>query len=201
MGGVVLLPKYLLGLLLSGLGAMELNVEREAHLVERWTGMLCCHLFLGAPILKGLEHLPQGDSSSSNNPAIIFIANHASQVDLAAVYFLRHRFKWISKSSVKYLPGVGLIMRLSNHVFLQRSGKNKKSVSSLYERSDEAIRSGVPMFFFPQGTRRMHERLPFKDGAFRVAGRRGSDLVPVSIEIPGDCWSSNWPLCLAWGGA
>lgn len=145
-------------------------------------------------------HVPEtGDDGST--PAPVYVANHASQVDLAAVYFLNRRFKWISKDSVRYLPGVGLIMTLSQHVFIKRTGKNRTSVSNLYQQSARAIRAGVPVFFFPQGTRRMAERLPFRDGAYRVAAENGSPLVPVSIEIPVSCWNSCYPWCLLWGGA
>ena len=56
------------------------------------------------------------------------------------------------------------------------------------------------MFFFPQGTRRMAVRLPFKDGAYRVAMENESLLVPISINIPLTCWNSWYPLCLLWGG-
>eukprot|EP00584_Thalassiosira_punctigera_P018384 CAMPEP_0172552236 /NCGR_PEP_ID=MMETSP1067-20121228/43701_1 /TAXON_ID=265564 ORGANISM="Thalassiosira punctigera, Strain Tpunct2005C2" /NCGR_SAMPLE_ID=MMETSP1067 /ASSEMBLY_ACC=CAM_ASM_000444 /LENGTH=141 /DNA_ID=CAMNT_0013340167 /DNA_START=648 /DNA_END=1073 /DNA_ORIENTATION=+ len=92
-------------------------------------------------------------------------------------------------------------MTLSQHVFIVRTGKNRKSVSNLYEKSNDAIQSGLPMFFFPQGTRRMAVRLPFKDGAYRVALENESQLIPVSIDIPLTCWNSWYPLCLLWGGS
>ena len=53
------------------------------------------------------------------------------------------------------------------------------------------------MFFFPQGTRRLGERLPFKDGAFKVAKENDSDLVPISIEIPLTAWNSFYPFTKA----
>jgi len=91
----------------------------------------------------------------------------------------------------------GQIMILSKHVFIDRTtGKNKQSVSSLYDKSNAAVQSGIPMFFFPQGTRRMAERLPFKDGALNVALHNKSKLVPLSLEIPLDAWNRAYPL---WG--
>ena len=53
------------------------------------------------------------------------------------------------------------------------------------------------MFFFPQGTRRIGERLPFKDGAFKVAKNNDSVLVPISIQIPLTAWNSLYPLTKA----
>jgi lysophosphatidate acyltransferase len=143
IGGLMLLPKYFVGKIFG------LDCQYEAYLVERFTAELCFYLFVGwGPEIRGLENLPPNDGSA---PAPVYVANHASQIDLAAVYFLDRRFKWISKDSVRYLPGVGLIMSLSQHVFIQRTGKNKKSVMNLYEQSKNAIQSGLPMFFFPQG--------------------------------------------------
>ena len=141
--------------------------------------------------ILGQEYLPPIDIK----PAPVYIANHASQIDLGVVYSLNRRFKWISKLAVLYVPGVGLVMYLSKHVFIDRTkGKNEKSVSNLFEQSRIAIQDGLPMFFFPQGTRRIIERLPAKDGAFIVAQTNRSILVPISIEIPSNAWNSYYPL-------
>ena len=193
VGGMILLPKYIVGKFLG------FDCQYEAHVVERVTAKICCLCFVCPKVeIRGEKNLPADDGSC---PAPVYVANHASQVDLAVVYFLGRRFKWISKESVRYLPGVGLIMTLGQHVFIQRTGKNKKSVSNLFEKSANAIQSGLPMFFFPQGTRRMAVRLPFKDGAYRVALENQSQLVPISIDIPLSCWNSMYPLCLLWGGS
>lgn len=193
VGGLLLLPKFILGKLLG------FDCQYEAHVVERVTAKLCCLCFICPKIeIRGAKNLPPDDGSS---PAPVYVANHASQIDLGVVYFLGRRFKWISKDSVRYLPGVGLIMTLSQHVFIVRTGKNKQSVSNLYQQSNNAIQSGLPMFFFPQGTRRMAVRLPFKDGAYRVALENESLLVPVSISVPLTAWNSWYPLCLLWGGS
>lgn len=193
IGGLLLLPKFILGKIFG------FDCSWEAHIVERVTAITCCICFVCPKVeIRGEENLPPDDGSS---PAPVYVANHASQVDLAVVYFLMRRYKWISKDSVRYLPGVGLIMTLGQHVFIKRTGKNKKSVSNLYEQSKNAIQSGLPMFFFPQGTRRMAGRLPFKDGAYRVALENESELLPISIHIPLTCWNSMYPLCLLWGGS
>ncbi len=192
-GSLLLLPKYILGKFFA------FNCLHEAHFVERVLAKACCIFFVCPAVeIRGEENLPADDGSP---PAPVYVANHCSQVDLAVVYFLDRRFRWIAKQSVKFLPGVGLIMTLNEHVFIQRTGKNKKSVSNLFEKSNRAIQAGLPMFFFPQGTRRMAGRLPFKDGAYTVALNNKCQLIPVSIEIPLSCWNSWYPLCLLWGGS
>ena len=49
------------------------------------------------------------------------------------------------------------------------------------------------MFFFPQGTRRLGERLPFKDGAYKIAKENNAQLIPISIDIPLTAWNSTYP--------
>jgi lysophosphatidate acyltransferase len=182
--------------------------------------VLCC--FVGTVQVVGREHLPPPSSDDSamastasasasasdsqarlTIPAPVYVANHASQLDAAVVYYLNRRFKWIAKKSILYLPGVGQVMFLSQHVFIDRkkaSSKHAQSVSNLFEKSNAAVQAGLPMFFFPQGTRAIAERLPAKDGAFIVAMDNGSPLIPVSVEVPFNAWNSFYPLNQLWGG-
>ena len=130
--------------------------------------------------------------------SLLHVANHASQIDVGAIYAIQRRFKWIAKQTVALLPGVGWIMILGQHVMIQRSGKNKQSVRTLFAKSQAAVESGIPMFIFPQGTRKIAQRLPFKDGAFIIAQTSKAPLVPISIDIPRDAWNSLYPLSLIW---
>ena len=165
--------------------------------VEPVVGGAVLKIFVGDVQVVGSENLPSPDIV----PSPVYIANHASQIDVAAVYAIQRRFKWIAKQSVVYLPGVGGVMLFGAHVLIQRKGKNKKSVQSLFEKSQAAVESGIPMFFFPQGTRKIAQRLPFKDGAFIVAQTSKAPLVPISIEIPRNAWNSLHPISLLWSSS
>jgi len=178
---------------------LDLTHTREiAHkVVERKCAMLVCSLFVGPVVIKGAENLPAVEPGS---PAPVYVANHSSQIDSAIVYYIEREWRWIMKSSIMYLPGVGQITYLGDHIWIDRVKRKNKSKDSitgarnLYAKSDASIQEGVPMFFFPQGTRRMGERLPFKDGAFNVATNNDSKLIPISIEIPLTAWNSMYPL-------
>ena len=192
VGGLLLLPKFIVGKFLG------FDCQYEAYVVERITALTVTLCFICPTVeIRGIENLPPDDGSA---PAPVYVGNHASQVDLGVCYFMNRRCKWICKDSLRYLPGVGLILTLGQHVFIKRKGKNKKSVSNLYEQSSNAIQSGLPMLLFPQGTRRMAVRLPFKDGAFKIALENESQIIPMSYHIPLTCWNSLYPLCLLWGG-
>jgi lysophosphatidate acyltransferase len=191
-GSIIIILKWIFTL-----GKSDIEMEGN-RIVENRVAKFCVRWFVGDVAITGFENLPPPNIS----PAPVYIANHASQIDLGVVYFINRRFKWIAKQSVLYVPGVGLVMWLSQHIFIdRRKGKNEKSVSNLFEKSDSAVQNGLPMFFFPQGTRRIAERLPAKDGAFIVAQSNGSLLIPISIEIPRNAWNTLYPIHLLWGGA
>ena len=198
------------------------NTRRFAHAyVENYAGKFLTTVFI-CPTVKvvGVENLPPGDgfsistSSSSSSksinsqkpsPAPVYIANHTSQIDAAVCYYLNRQWRWIAKSSIIFLPGVGLTMYLGDHVMIDRvkkkdkngnknkSNNSKTGARNLYIKSNQSIQEGTPMMFFPQGTRQLGQRLPFKDGAFKIALENHSLLVPISIDIPLTAWNSSYP--------
>lgn len=178
------------------------GVELEANMVmEKFTAMAIQGGLVGSVEIINEEKIPPMNVLTPESPAPVYIANHCSQIDVSSVYYVLRHFKWIAKESTQLLPGVGNIMKLSGHIFIKRSGKNSKSKSNLYELSNNAIQSGVPMMFFPQGTRTMSKKLPFKDGAFKIAIQNESLIVPISIHVPPNAWNCLYPLNLLWGGA
>lgn len=190
-GPPIIIAKWILTL-----GASD--IARDSNrMVEDFIARNVFHVVVGRVEFKGLENQPPEDLK----PAPIYILNHASQIDIAVVYFIGRRFKWIAKKSVIFLPGVGQLLFLGKHVFVdRRKGKNDKNVSNLFEKSNATVQAGIPMLIFPQGTRRIAERLPAKEGAFIIAQTNKSPLVPVSIDIPENAWNSLYPLNLLWGG-
>ena len=190
-GSLLITAKWVLTL-----GASD--IEKDANrLVEDFVARSVYKALVGDFHVTGLENLPPENIV----PAPVYIANHASQLDTAVAYFLGRRFKWIAKKSVVFLPGVGTLMSIGKHVFIDRKkGRNGKSVSNLFEKSNAMVQAGLPMFIFPQGTRCQVERLPAKEGAFIIAQTNKCPLVPVSIDIPATAWNSLYPLNILWGG-
>jgi len=188
VGCAILLPKYLL------FGSV--SVEHDSHcLMERVIAILITILVVGPVQIRNQEHNLPADGTPC-----IYVANHASQIDLAVVYFLFRKFKWIAKKSVLYLPGVGFLMFMSGHVFISRKkGKDKSvTVRRMYSEAKISLSKGVPMFLFPQGTRWMGSRLPFKDGAFNIAIDNEVPLIPISMDIPLSVWNDLYPLNIFW---
>lgn len=188
------------------------SVSLEANAVmEKIVAQAVQSMFVGPVEIVNPHNIPpvhlypssrpsESDGAHVPAPAPVFIANHCSQIDCGCVYYVVRRFKWIAKKSVKVIPGAGNIMMLGAHIFIQRSGKNRGSVSNLYEQSNEAIQSGIPMLLFPQGTRRMSTKLPFKDGAFKIAIENEAVICPITINVPPNAWNTLYPLNILWGG-
>ena len=165
----------------------SLNTTKDGQFVEYHTGALVLRLFVGDVQVVGKENLPP----LGTLPAPVYVANHASQIDVAVAYAVGRKFRWVAKQSVLFLPGVGLLMFLANHILIDRKRKNGRS--SFFPKANDSVQSGMALFIFPQGTRRIAERLPAKNGAFIVAQENKSMLVPLSIEISMTAWNSLYP--------
>jgi len=154
---------------------------------ERFMCQTLCFLFIGPVEVRGKENLPPSDDSVPH----VYISNHSSQIDTMALYFINRTFKWIAKKAVRYLPGVGQIVMVAKHILLNRKGKG--SIKQMYEDSHKAVTvNGHSLFLFPQGTRTLEKRLPFKNGAFNIAIDAGVPIVPITIDIPTDAWGTGW---------
>lgn len=154
-------------------------------------------------------------STTIDAPAIYFSLNarHPRLTDGSYFHIRNHlSFKWTAKSSIRLLPGVGFVMWLSDHISIQRRKPSKNNSTStstatkksgtntttstnpLYEVASNVLcQQGIPIFLFPQGTRRLAERLPFKDGAFRIASANSAPIIPISIHTPPNAWNTLYP--------
>ena len=110
----------------------------------------------------------------------VIVANHNSIFDIPVLYGLFRLFKWVAKASLLRVPFVGWNMVLNRHVPLRRG--DKKSIGRMMERCERWLDRGVPGLLFPEGTRSDDGTVkPFKDGAFRLAVKKGVPVVPVVI--------------------
>jgi len=216
IGSVLLLPKY----------ALTRDVSYETQcIVEPCITRFCAWLLLGKTRIIDIHKLPPPNDRLESNVLIrkeqpndqhqekngyIYVANHSSMIDTMVVYHLSRRFKWWSKSSLKYIPGVGYIGILGKHILVDRfNKKNNKSAlgrtptdttrksqntaSNLFTQSSFFLKEGHSVFVFPEGTRRM-ESMPFKNGAFKIAVQNCIDVVPISIDIPRtNPWNGCYP--------
>jgi 1-acyl-sn-glycerol-3-phosphate acyltransferase len=117
-------------------------------------------------------------------PAVL-VSNHASLIDILALFGLFRPFKWVSKRSVFKVPCIGWNMSLNGYIQLTRGDKD--SIARMMKQARACLDAGVPVFIFPEGTRtRDGNLLPFKEGAFRLALEAGCPVIPIAVHGTGD---------------
>ena len=125
--------------------------------------------------LQGLEHV-------DNSKPTIFMANHASPVDIPVlIAALNVDLRFIFKQSILFLPFIGIAIWMMGMVPINRANKQKAARS--LKKAGQQIRKGKHILIFPEGTRtRDGKLLPFKKGGFYLSIQESIDIVPISIN-------------------
>lgn len=162
--------------------------EKARMIAHRTTGILAnivMQRFAGWKVsVEGLEKLP--------SKPVVFVLNHQSMVDIGLFILampIWSKYVWVSKDSLFWAPGLGALMHIAGYVPLKR--RNKNSIQEMFSLCHTRLREGWSVVIFPSGTRRRHEQLPFKAGGFQLAYDAGVPVVPVSLQIPADVWTSS----------
>lgn len=125
--------------------------------------------------ITGRELLPKPGTP------VVFVSNHESNADVWAMFQLGCNFKWLGKAEVFRIPVIGWAMRYGGYVPVERG--NKESGAAAMVHSRQWLDRGIPMFFFPEGTRsKTGELLPFKIGAFKLARDAHVAIQPLIIK-------------------
>ncbi len=109
----------------------------------------------------------------------VVIANHESQADPFLLSFLPWDMRWVAKESLFKQPLSGWALRLGGDIPLRRGEGD--SVRACLAECERAIRGGISVMMFPEGTRSTDGLLPFKPGAFDLAIRTGAPILPVVL--------------------
>ena len=125
--------------------------------------------------VRGLEHLDPRQT-------YIFISNHRSYIDTAALYYhTGRRIGILAKKELLKVPILGWGMGYVNIMAIDRS--NRERAMETVRAATDRIRSGISFAVFAEGTRaRPGELLPFKKGAFYMAIETGVPIVPVAMK-------------------
>ncbi len=139
-----------------------------------------CFCSLHAIGCKYTIHQSFGKSLPSNQ-TFIFVCNHNSFIDILLLYpFSPCIIKFIAKDSLSKIPIFGSIYAIGS-VLVNR--KNDISRAKSFDNMCVAIYDGISLGIFPEGSRNKTEEplLPFYTGAFRLAIKTNTPIVPVVI--------------------
>ncbi len=126
-------------------------------------------------VVEGLEHVPGGRSC-------IFMANHVSNLDPPVLLpVVPGQTSVLLKRELMNIPVLGTAMRLGKFVPVARGSRKDEAQASVLAAA-EALKAGLHMVVFPEGTRSVDGRLAgFKKGPFFLAMQTGAPIVPVAI--------------------
>jgi 1-acyl-sn-glycerol-3-phosphate acyltransferase len=126
--------------------------------------------------VTGQEHLPVGRSC-------IYMCNHVSNLDPPVLIgILPGRSSVLLKAELMKIPILGTAMRLASFVPVER-GSRRDAAKASVEAAAAALRSGLSILVFPEGTRSVDGHLAgFKKGPFFLAEQTGAPIVPIAIS-------------------
>jgi 1-acyl-sn-glycerol-3-phosphate acyltransferase len=147
---------------------------RWQHRIARMWARGCLWASWSKITVRGAENL-------GKHKVAVYAANHTSYMDTPIIFAaLPFQFRILAKKSLWEWPFIGW--------FLQRSGQmpidadNPNATLSSLGGAVKALRSGMPLFVFPEGGRTIEGRLqPFLSGAAYLAIRAQVPLVPIAI--------------------
>jgi 1-acyl-sn-glycerol-3-phosphate acyltransferase len=123
----------------------------------------------------------EGRKKISNNKAYVLVSNHQSLLDICLIYSIMRHFKWVSKAENFKLPMAGWNMTCNKYIKLHR--ESRSSMVHMMRDCEKAINEGSSIMIFPEGTRTIDGNIQrFKDGAFKIAQRAKTSIIPIVID-------------------
>ena len=126
--------------------------------------------------VTGLQNIP-------SDRHCIFMCNHVSNLDPPVVLpLLPGRSSVLLKKELMRIPILGAAMRMGKFVPVERGHRREAAQASVAAAAD-ALRSGLNILVFPEGTRSKDGRLSiFKKGPFFLAQQTQAPIVPIALS-------------------
>lgn len=151
--------------------------DPTARNFRRWAG-LWAHV-----TLKMSGYRVHVERSAALDPAkpYVYVSNHQTGLDIwAHLVGIRNPFGFVAKAELKRVPFIGMALRFSASLFVDRSTP-RKAVASMHEAA-ERIRNGNSVLIYPEGRRTWSSELhPFLKGAFQLAVEAHVPIVPTAL--------------------
>jgi len=160
--------------MLSLLSSFFDHSGRVQHGFARLWSWLILRISSAPLTVEGLERV------DPSLPAI-YTANHASALDIPALYVgLPFQFRILAKSELFRLPFLGWHLTRSGQIPIDRSDA-RHSLRSLGHAA-QSVKAGMPLVVFPEGGRCTDGCLqPFLGGIFYAAIKAQVPIVPVAL--------------------
>jgi 1-acyl-sn-glycerol-3-phosphate acyltransferase len=136
----------------------------------------------GCVLVSGSRLTVRGAEKLRTLPAAVYASNHTSYMDTPVIFAsLPVQFRILAKKELWPIPFIGWYLNRSGQIPIDTANP-RASLSSL-GTGVKALRSGMPLFVFPEGGRTADGRLkPFLSGAAYLAIRAQVPLVPIALS-------------------
>ena len=126
--------------------------------------------------ISGLENIPAGRSC-------IFMSNHVSNLDPPVMIpLLPGRSSVLLKKELMSIPILGRRCVMAKFVPVER-GSRRDAAQASVEAAADALRSGLHILVYPEGTRSLDGRLStFKKGPFFLAQETQAPIIPIALS-------------------
>jgi 1-acyl-sn-glycerol-3-phosphate acyltransferase len=147
---------------------------REQHVIARTWAATLLAIALSPVEVVNADRL-------RNAPVAVFASNHLSYMDTPVVFAkLPFQFRILAKQGLWKVPFVGWYLKRSGQVPIDASS-SRSAIAGLL-RGVHALKSGMRLFVFPEGSRTPDGRLQTSaSGAAFMAIRAGVPLVPLAL--------------------
>jgi 1-acyl-sn-glycerol-3-phosphate acyltransferase len=175
---VIQAPLFFLATALCGSAALIASLfaktGRTQHRIARLWARLSLWAAASRLSVEGRENLLA-------HPVAVYAANHTSYMDTPVVFAgLPFQFRILAKKELWTLPFIGWYLARSGQMPIDT--ENPRSTLSSLSKAAAALRAGMNLFVFPEGSRTPEGPLqPFLSGAAFLAIRAQVPLVPIAL--------------------
>jgi len=131
---------------------------------------------------SGAKLTVRGAENLRKHQGCVLAANHTSYMDTPVVFAsLPVQFRILAKKELWPIPFIGWYLNRSGQIPIDTA--NPRATLSSLGAGARALRSGMPVFVFPEGGRTSDGELrPFLSGAAYLAIRAQVPLVPIALS-------------------
>ena len=117
------------------------------------------------------------DRRSEWDEPVIIVSNHTSLIDTIFTAQLPYDKVYTWKKKWLYTPIFGQLCWLGHHIIVSEDTKHR-----VLNQAELKLKDRISVMFYPEGTRNFGSGLlPFKTGAFRLANKTGTKILPVTL--------------------
>jgi len=131
---------------------------------------------------SGCSLIVRGKENLGKCPVAVYASNHTSYMDTPVVFAsLPFQFRILAKKELWPIAFIGWYLDRSGQIPIDTA--NPRATLSSLGLGVKALRSGMPLFVFPEGARTPNgEMQPFLSGAAYLAIRAQVPIVPIALS-------------------